>query len=111
MLVEFAKILKEEKQLTEIGVIEGSICYPYTVSPLNEPHHSTEDITFTESVKTMVKDILANKPDLPSELKTYNDTTHGFAARPNMGIPEVKDAFQGPFDQTVDWFKLHLINV
>jgi len=34
----------------------------------------------------------------------------GFAARPNMGIPEVKDAFQGAFDQTVDWFKLHLLN-
>jgi carboxymethylenebutenolidase len=97
--------------------------------PRNEPRYSAEDIVFTESVKTMVKDILANKPDLPSELKTYKGTTHGerdwylmkrnhlltlflkgFAARPNMGIPEVKDAFQGAFDQTVDWFKLHLLN-
>jgi len=32
-------------------------------------------------------------------------TVHGFAARPNLEIPEVKAGFEGALDQTVQWFK------
>lgn len=32
-------------------------------------------------------------------------TTHGFAIRPNLGIPAIKEGFEKGFDQTVDWFK------
>lgn len=43
----------------------------------------------------------------------YNDssahlfvgTVHGFAARPNLGIPEVYDAYKAALDQTVAWFQ------
>lgn len=33
------------------------------------------------------------------------DTAHGFAARPDLELPEVKTAFAGALVQTVDWFK------
>lgn len=32
-------------------------------------------------------------------------TTHGFAARPNLGIPEIKKAFGDAVDQGVAWFE------
>ena len=35
-------------------------------------------------------------------------TVHGFAARPNLGIPEVKEAFENAFSTTVQWFKKYL---
>ena len=36
-------------------------------------------------------------------------TAHGFALRPNLDIPEIKAAFEGALEQTVDWFKKTLI--
>ncbi|KAG5646392.1 hypothetical protein DXG03_003715 [Asterophora parasitica] len=41
---------------------------------------------------------------LEYEFKDYKGTAHGFAARPNLEIPEVKEAFERAFQQTVDWF-------
>ncbi|KAJ6613335.1 dienelactone hydrolase [Mycena sp. CBHHK59/15] len=38
------------------------------------------------------------------EIKVYKGTAHGFAARPNLAYPEVKDAFEKAFQQAVDWF-------
>jgi len=37
-------------------------------------------------------------------------TAHGFAARPNLEVPEVKEAYEKAFQQTVDWFKKTLHN-
>jgi carboxymethylenebutenolidase len=31
-------------------------------------------------------------------------TVHGFAARPALSVPEVKEAFEKAQDQTTDWF-------
>ncbi|KAJ7600999.1 dienelactone hydrolase endo-1,3,1,4-beta-D-glucanase [Mycena floridula] len=39
------------------------------------------------------------------EFTDYKGTTHGFAARPNLSYPEVKIAFEGAFEQSVNWFK------
>ncbi|KAK7469197.1 hypothetical protein VKT23_003688 [Stygiomarasmius scandens] len=38
------------------------------------------------------------------EFKDYKGTTHGFASRPNMEYPEVKEGFEQAFEQTVNWF-------
>lgn len=35
-------------------------------------------------------------------------TVHGFAARPNTQLPEIKEAFEKSLQQTVTWFKKHL---
>ncbi len=32
-------------------------------------------------------------------------TVHGFAARPNLDYPEVKEGFEGALRQTVEWFR------
>jgi len=39
------------------------------------------------------------------EFRVYKGTAHGFAARPNLDLPEVKTAFEGALEQTVEWFK------
>lgn len=31
-------------------------------------------------------------------------TAHGFASRPNLSDPQVKEAHEQSFDQTVEWF-------
>ncbi|TRM64079.1 dienelactone hydrolase [Schizophyllum amplum] len=39
------------------------------------------------------------------EFKVYPGTAHGFAARPNLAVPEVKAGYEGAFEQAVGWFK------
>ncbi|KAL1744446.1 dienelactone hydrolase [Schizophyllum fasciatum] len=39
------------------------------------------------------------------EFKVYPGTAHGFAARPNLSLPEVKAGFEGAFEQAVQWFR------
>jgi carboxymethylenebutenolidase len=36
-------------------------------------------------------------------------TTHGFATRPNLDIPEIKEAYQKAFEQVVEWFDKTLV--
>lgn len=31
-------------------------------------------------------------------------TVHGFGARPNLDVPEIKEAFEKSQDQIVNWF-------
>ena len=31
-------------------------------------------------------------------------TVHGFAARPNLGLPDIKAAFEQSFKQPYEWF-------
>ena len=56
---------------------------------------------------------------LPTELtigsnpKSFNPlgTAHGFAARPNLEVPDVKEGYEKAFQQTVDWFRKTLPNL
>jgi len=66
-----------------------------------------EDMGFKPELVEMAKKIITAKP-IPSEFVTYPGTTHGFAARPNLGDPIVKKGFYGAIDQTVAWFDKHL---
>lgn len=36
-------------------------------------------------------------------------TAHGFAARPNLALPEIEEAFEQAFNQTVHWFDKTLV--
>jgi len=38
------------------------------------------------------------------EFKSYKGTVHGFASRPNMGNPVIKQAFKDALDQAAQWF-------
>ncbi|KAL1733758.1 Alpha/Beta hydrolase protein [Schizophyllum commune] len=39
------------------------------------------------------------------EFKVYPGTAHGFAARPNLALPAVKEGFERAFEQAVNWFQ------
>ena len=43
------------------------------------------------------------------EFRDYKGTCHGFAARPNLIIPEVVKGYEGALEQTVTWFKKMLV--
>ena len=39
------------------------------------------------------------------KLTSLTGTIHGFAARPNMSIPEAVEGYKGALDQATAWFK------
>ncbi|KIY64969.1 dienelactone hydrolase endo-1,3,1,4-beta-D-glucanase [Cylindrobasidium torrendii FP15055 ss-10] len=43
------------------------------------------------------------------EFAEYKGTTHGFAARPNLEFPDIKEGFEGAQAQIVSWFKKTLL--
>ncbi|KAJ7574570.1 dienelactone hydrolase endo-1,3,1,4-beta-D-glucanase [Mycena floridula] len=43
------------------------------------------------------------------EFKDYPGTAHGFAARPDLSYPEIKEAYEGACQQATDWFKKTLV--
>ncbi|KAI0269775.1 dienelactone hydrolase endo-1-3,1,4-beta-D-glucanase [Gloeopeniophorella convolvens] len=46
------------------------------------------------------------RPDaVEYEFKVWDGTTHGFACRPNLAVPEVKAGYEGALEQTIAWFK------
>ncbi|PPQ81617.1 hypothetical protein CVT25_013592 [Psilocybe cyanescens] len=71
------------------------------------------DIFWPHSKRLQVEAILASKKGKETyteyEFKDYPGTAHGFAARPNLNLPEVKDAYEQAFEQTVEWFKKTLV--
>ncbi len=52
--------------------------------------------------------LTTERKDLDFEMKTYPGTVHGSFARPNLGVPEVKEGFEGAFKQTVEFVRKHL---
>ncbi|KAJ8087725.1 hypothetical protein PM082_006562 [Marasmius tenuissimus] len=66
-----------------------------------------DDFTFPKAKREKAEAEFAKRKD-PShqyQFEVYKGTTHGFACRPNMEYPEVKEGFEGAMDQTVEWFK------
>jgi carboxymethylenebutenolidase len=72
-----------------------------------------EDHYLQEDKRLQCEAIFASRKDKPDyvdyEFRLYKDTAHGFASRPNLNLPEIKDAWEGAFQQTVDWFKKTLV--
>jgi len=67
-----------------------------------------EDIYWSQSTRLRCEAILAGRKGkegfVEYEFKDYKGTAHGFASRPNLNVPEVKLAYDGAFEQTVEWF-------
>lgn len=42
-------------------------------------------------------------------LMVFVGTCHGFAARPNLALPEIVEAYKGALEQTAEWFKKTLV--
>ncbi|THG94999.1 hypothetical protein EW026_g6571 [Hermanssonia centrifuga] len=67
------------------------------------------DMTFKPPLRNQAEAVFAARKEkedyVDYEFKDYRGTVHGFAARPNLGIPEVYDAYKAALDQTVAWFQ------
>jgi len=67
-----------------------------------------EDMSFKRPIRLQAEEIFEERKGKENfveyEFKDYKGTVHGFAARPNLGIPEIKAAFEAAFEQTVEWF-------
>ncbi|KAG8955403.1 hypothetical protein FRC04_008754 [Tulasnella sp. 424] len=128
----FVRGLKEEKEYTDIGAV--GYCYGGHMSTylaatdliktsiithpggLNAPMVEAikvptlwqipeEDEAMPEKFKKQTEAILKRKEPLAYEFTEYKGTRHGFAARPNLGIPQIKQAYEDALDEAVEWFK------
>ncbi|KAI0317784.1 dienelactone hydrolase endo-1-3,1,4-beta-D-glucanase [Amylostereum chailletii] len=64
-----------------------------------------DDLSFKPPAVELAKKVFSERKAEEYEFKTYPGTAHGFAARPNLGIPEVKAGYEGALEQTIAWFK------
>jgi len=68
-----------------------------------------EDMSFGPKIRNDAEAAFAARKDKPDfvdyEFVDYKGTCHGFAARPNLGIPIIKEGFEKSFNQTVQWFQ------
>lgn len=62
----------------------------------------------TSSKTTKVCTSILDFPGYQSLNCLMKGTVHGFAARPNTQLPEIKEAFEKSLEQTVSWFKKRL---
>ncbi|KAJ8496664.1 hypothetical protein ONZ45_g12362 [Pleurotus djamor] len=72
-----------------------------------------EDLFFSKKARLAAEGTLARRDGQPTfvdhQFVDYKgSTTHGFAARPNLEVAEVKTAFEGALTQAVEWFSKHL---
>ncbi|EST05647.1 Dienelactone hydrolase [Kalmanozyma brasiliensis GHG001] len=68
-----------------------------------------EDPIFSENYAKQVEKEWSDKGDKPKhKFKYYPNTVHGFAARPNLGDPQVKEAFEKATAEAVEFWKAHL---
>ncbi|KAH7925902.1 dienelactone hydrolase endo-1,3,1,4-beta-D-glucanase [Leucogyrophana mollusca] len=68
-----------------------------------------EDDTFSAALRNKSEAIFAarkGKEDFVDyEFVDYKGTAHGFACRPNMDFPDVKEGYEKGFQQTIKWFE------
>ncbi|EIM87387.1 dienelactone hydrolase endo-1-3,1,4-beta-D-glucanase [Stereum hirsutum FP-91666 SS1] len=68
-----------------------------------------DDMAFTPDIRSEAEAVFAARKDKPEyvdyEFVDYKGTVHGFAARPNLSMPDVKEAYEGALEQTAAWFK------
>ncbi|KAL5482558.1 hypothetical protein ACEPAI_9152 [Sanghuangporus weigelae] len=128
----FIKKLKEERGYTRIGTVgycfggvtaiglastdlinSAVICHPggfstKQITQFKVPtswHCAEEDPIFTPKLRNETEAILTSQKNVEHEFCDYKGTVHGFAARPNLDIPESKEGFEKTFEASVNWFK------
>lgn len=68
------------------------------------------DNIFTTAKRHKSEEILFLKtPKVPYQICLYSGTTHGFAVRCDLSIPEQKYAKEQAFLQAVNWFDEYLL--
>jgi len=135
---KFLQDLKAEKSIERIGAVgycfggmvivnlahEGLLQVGVIAHPGNVSNEAIAKINFPVSWLTAEEDpsfpikqqqeaeaIFAGRTGADKvdyEFKHYKGTKHGFAARPALQVPVVKQAFEDACDQTVAWFKKYM---
>ncbi|KAI0345740.1 dienelactone hydrolase endo-1-3,1,4-beta-D-glucanase [Trametopsis cervina] len=71
-----------------------------------------DDMSFKKPLRDEAEAVFAARKEksdyVEYEFNDYKGTVHGFAARPNLAIPEVVEAYKGALNQTENWFKKYL---
>ncbi|KAK7682081.1 hypothetical protein QCA50_014667 [Cerrena zonata] len=66
-------------------------------------------MTFSDSLREQAEKVFAARKDKPGyidyEFKVYAGTQHGFAARPDLSLPEIVKAHEEAFIQSKNWFE------
>ncbi|KAF8148251.1 dienelactone hydrolase endo-1,3,1,4-beta-D-glucanase [Crassisporium funariophilum] len=72
-----------------------------------------DDIFFADSLRNDSEAVFAARKDtdkfIDYEFVVYKGTAHGFATRPNLELPEIKQAYEDAFSQVVEWFRKTLV--
>ncbi|THV01192.1 cytochrome P450 [Dendrothele bispora CBS 962.96] len=67
-----------------------------------------DDLTFGRENRARAEKSLVSRRGKDNfteyQFRDYKGTVHGFASRPNLDIPEVKEAFEQAFEHAVEWF-------
>lgn len=133
---QFIQDLKDKKGYTDIGVIgycygggiavglatkKGFVnvlvaCHPGPITESEFPHVLTplamfcsqEDPWVTPPKRARAEAALAKLDTVETKVETLPGTVHGFAARPNLGIPQVRDAFERTFEECVQWIQARI---
>lgn len=67
-----------------------------------------EDFSFGDKLREEAEAVFAGREGennwVDYEFTLYPGTVHGFGARPNLDVPEIKEAFEKSQDQIVNWF-------
>ncbi|KAF9465781.1 hypothetical protein BDZ94DRAFT_1253152 [Collybia nuda] len=138
-LAKFIHTIQEERKYKKIGAVgycfggaaairAGStdlihtavVCHPgrFTLDQVKAIKIPTswvcaqEDMFFSDSFRNKVEAEFAQRKDGESfiDYEFQNlGTTHGFAIRPNLANPELKESYQKAFEQTVGWFNKTLV--
>ncbi|KAG8930106.1 hypothetical protein FRC01_003251 [Tulasnella sp. 417] len=65
-----------------------------------------EDMWLSVANRDQYEAILRAKSETQAfEIHVYPGTTHGFSVRPNLDIPQLKQAYEGALQQTTKWFQ------
>jgi len=99
------------------GYIDSAvICHPgsFSISQVDVIRVPTswacaeEDVFFPQELRLKAEASLAARKETQNyaeyEFQDYPGTAHGFAARPNINLPEIKEAHEKAFEQAVQWF-------
>ncbi|KAG2758176.1 hypothetical protein P692DRAFT_201757371 [Suillus brevipes Sb2] len=111
-------------RLASLGVFDSLVvCHPGVVSEaevkainltgiLRIPTSwvcAEEDICFGPAIRNKSEALLAAREGknnfVDYEFVDYQGTVHGFACRPPLEFPDVKEAFEKSVDQTLKWFE------
>ncbi|KAG8930105.1 hypothetical protein FRC01_003250 [Tulasnella sp. 417] len=119
----FIKALKEAKHYDRIGIVGycfgGGVAIHVAATDLvdtiviihpsltsREEVARIRDMWISAATREQYEGVLRAKLEAQDfEIQVYPGTTHGFAVRPNLEIPEVKQAYEGALQQTTKWLQ------